>query len=125
MTGFHALDGALYVRLFGYERLASLIAHHFAARFEVQLRGCDRLLQEFPRERSAVADALTYCDDTIGPAGEHVFLKERVAEKHVRYGEHDLVVQALRLAMPHLALAVGRTQQRLLRCGLITYPPID
>jgi HD superfamily phosphodiesterase len=32
VTGFHPLDGALYVRSFGYERLASIIAHHFAAR---------------------------------------------------------------------------------------------
>ncbi len=72
MTGFHPLDGAIYVRSFGYERLASLIAHHFAARFEAQLRGCDRLLNEFPRECSPVADALTYCDCTTGPAGEQV-----------------------------------------------------
>ncbi len=79
MTGFHPLDGAIYVRSFGYERLASLIAHHFAARFEAHLRGCNRLLLEFPRERSPVADALTYCDCTTGPAGEHISLKERAA----------------------------------------------
>jgi hypothetical protein len=125
VTGFHPLDGALYVRSYGYERLASLIAHHFAARFEAHLRGCDQLMQEFPRERSAVADALTYCDATTSPTGEHISLKERAAEIHARYGEHDLVVQALRLAMPSLALTVGRIQQRLMRCGLLTNPPTD
>jgi hypothetical protein len=51
VSEFHPLDGALYVRSCGYERLAALIAHHFAARFEAHLRGCDQLLQEFPRER--------------------------------------------------------------------------
>jgi hypothetical protein len=80
MTGFHPLDGALYLRSFGYERLASIVAHHFAARFEAHLRECDRLLQAFPRERSVVADALTYCDATTGPAGELVSLKERARE---------------------------------------------
>jgi len=115
VTGFHPLDGALYVRSCGYERLASLIAHHFAARFEAHLRGCDQLLGEFPRERSAVADALTYCDVTTSPTGEQVTLKERAAEIRARYGKQDLVVQALRLAMPSLALTVGRIQQRLMR----------
>ena len=67
VTGFHPLDGALYVRSCGYERLASLIAHHFEARFEAHLRGCDRLLLEFPHEHSAVADALKYCDATTSP----------------------------------------------------------
>ena len=30
VTGFHPHDSALYVPSFGYERLDSLIAHHFA-----------------------------------------------------------------------------------------------
>lgn len=72
-----------------------------------------------------MADALTYCDATTSPTGEQVSLKERAAEIRARHGEHDLVVQAIRLAMPHLALAIGRTQQRLLRCGLITHLPKD
>jgi hypothetical protein len=125
ITGFHPLDGALYVRSCGYERLASLIAHHFEARFEAHLRGCDQLLREFPREHSALADALTYCDATTSPTGEQISLKERAAEIRSRYGEHDLVVQALRLAMPYLALTVGRIQQRLMRYGLLTHPSTD
>ncbi len=124
VTGFHPLDGALYVRSCGYERLASLIAHHFEARFEAHLRGCDQLMSEFPRERSVIADALTYCDATTSPTGKRISLKERASEIRSRYGERDLVVQALRLAMPYLALTVGRIQQRLKRYGLI-HPPID
>ncbi len=123
VTGFHPLDGALYVRSCGNERGETLVAHHFEAQFEAHLRGCDQLLEEFPRERSAVADALTYCDATTSPTGERVTLKERAAEIRARYGEHDLVVQALRLAMPSLALTVGRIHQRLMRCGLLTDPP--
>jgi hypothetical protein len=125
VTGFHPLDGALYVRSCGYERFAALIAHHFEARFEAHLRGCDQLMQEFPREHSAVADALTYCDATTSPKGEQVSLKKRAAEIRARYGEQDLVVQALRLAMPYLALTVGRIQRRLMRYGLLTHLSID
>src|SRR5579864_6072296 len=55
-TGFHPLDGARYLWSLGYERLASLVAHHSEARFEARLRGYEAELAEFPRERSAVAD---------------------------------------------------------------------
>src|SRR4051794_30885365 len=33
-TGFHPLDGALWLRGLGRERLAVLVAHHSGARFE-------------------------------------------------------------------------------------------
>src|SRR2546423_1045781 len=65
-TGFHPLDGAIYLRSLGYDRLASLVAHHSEARFEAHLRGLAAELAAFSRERSAVADALTYCDLTTG-----------------------------------------------------------
>ncbi|WP_151729079.1 HD domain-containing protein [Thermogemmatispora aurantia] len=43
-TGFHAVDGALFLRQQGYERLACLVAHHSEARFEAHLRGLEDLL---------------------------------------------------------------------------------
>lgn len=118
-TGFHPLDGACYVRTLGYHRVASLVAHHSEACFEARLRGYEAALNAFPRERSAVADALTYCDQTTGPTGVHVSLKERMAEVRARYGETDVVSQALRQSQPYLALAVARTQRRLRLHGLI------
>src|SRR5262249_3875560 len=96
ITGFHPLDGACYVRSLGYPRIASLVAHHSEACIEARLRGYEAALNTFPRERSAVADALTYCDQTTGPTGIHVSFHERVAEVLVRYGETDVVSQALR-----------------------------
>ncbi len=112
-TGFHPLDGAYYIRTLGYERLASLVAHHSEARFEARLRGLELLLGEFIRERSAVADALTYCDLTTSPMGNPVSLKERATEVFVRYGEENIVSQALRQALPYVSLAIARTQRRL------------
>jgi hypothetical protein len=119
-TGFHPLDGARYIiRSWGDDRLASLVAHHSEARFEAHLRGLEHLLNEFPRERSAVADALTYCDQTTGPTGMSVSLKDRVAEVFHRYGETALVSQALRQALPYISLSIARTQRRLRMKGVM------
>jgi HD superfamily phosphodiesterase len=112
-TGFHPLDGALYLRSLGKERLASLVAHHSEARFEARIRGCESELEAFPRERSAVADALTYCDLTTGSTGERISLKERAKDISARYGESDAVTAALRQSMPYVTLAVARTKRRL------------
>jgi len=117
-TGFHPLDGACYVRSFGCERLACLVAHHSEARFEAALRGLSVALSTFPRERSAVSDALTYCDMTTSPTGAHISLKARASEVLCRYGDADIVSQALRQLLPYASLAVARTQKRLRTYGL-------
>jgi HD domain len=117
-TGFHPLDGAQYLRSLGHERLACLVAHHSEARFEAQLRGYMYELNAFPRERSATADALAYCDSTTGPMGERVSLKERACDVYSRYGETDVVTRAFHQAMPYFSLAIARTRLRLRKYGL-------
>jgi HD domain len=119
-TGFHPLDGARFVlSSLGDMRLASLVAYHSEARFEAQLRGYAGELQAFPREQSAVTDALTYCDQIIDLTGLQVSLQERTTEVIQRYGETDIVTRAIHLSLPYVSLAVARTQQRLTRYGLI------
>jgi HD domain len=117
-TGFHPVDGARYIRACGYERLAGLVAHHSEACFEARLRGLELALDAFPRERSATADALTYCDLTVGPVGEPVSLHERACDIYSRYAESDIVAQAFRQAMPYFSLAIARTRLRLRKRGL-------
>ncbi len=112
-TGCHAVDGARHLRSLGHERLARLVAHHAEARFEARLRGLDRELEEFPREPSAVADALTYCDMTVGSAGEPMTLHERTVDIARRYGEEHAATLALAWSMPYLSLALARTERRL------------
>lgn len=112
-TGCHALDGARHLRSLGHERLARLVAHHAEARFEVRLRGLDRQLEEFPREPSAVADALTYCDMTVGSAGEAMTLHERTLDIAQRYGEEHAATRSLAWSMPYLSLSLARTERRL------------
>src|SRR6266700_3110294 len=115
-TGFHPLDGANYVmQSFGNERLASLVAHHSEAEFEARLRGYDYALDVFPREYSAVADALTYCDMTTSPAGMHITFEERIAEILCRYKEKDIVAQSIRQAIPSLCHDIERTEHILRR----------
>ena len=117
-TGFHPLDGARHIRSLGHERLACLVAHHSEARFEARLRGLSDALDEFPRERSATADALVYCDLTVGSEGERVSLKERACGVYSRYGETAIVARAFCQAMPYFSLAIARTRLRLRKRGL-------
>lgn len=111
--GFHPLDGALWLRERGLERLAGLVAHHTGARFEAEAHGLSDCIGAFHDERSAVSDALAYSDLTTGPAGERVTPGERLAEIERRYGAASLVVRALANASDTLLGMVERTEQRL------------
>lgn len=113
-TGFHPLDGAYYLQSYDQARLTSLVAHHSEAQFEAQLRGLSSELAKFPREHSAVADALTFCDLTTNSVGQHVTFEERIADILSRYRESDIVTQALRQAMPAWTLAIEHTKQMIL-----------
>jgi HD superfamily phosphodiesterase len=112
-TGFHPLDGAIYLRSLGEERLACLVAHHSEACFEAALRGHAPKLADYPREQSVVANALIYCDMTTGPTGQRISFEERIADIFARYGEADLVTHAIRQALPTLSFAVQHTLQLL------------
>lgn len=117
-SGFHPIDGGRWVRRQGFERLARLVAHHSASRFEAELMGLGHLLDAFEVEESAAADALAYCDATSGPAGALVTPVERWAEIAARYGDDDVVTRALVRARPTLELAVARTEERLRAAGI-------
>src|SRR5205085_7865047 len=86
---------------------------HSEAAFEAQLRGYAHALHAFPREYSAVADALTFCDMTTSPEGKHISFEERIAEILCRYKEQDIVNQSIRQATPALSSDVERTKQML------------
>ena len=59
-------------------------------------------------ERSAVTDALTCCDMTTSPTGSNNSFEERIADILHRYGNEDIVAQALCQATPSLSLNVER-----------------
>lgn len=99
-TGFHPLDGARFVRDQGHTKLANLVAHHTGARNEAKLRGLAEFEDEFPYEDSLMQRALTYCDLTTGPGGDHVDVRGRVDEIVRRYGENHVVSQAILIGRP-------------------------
>lgn len=111
--GFHPLDGALWLRTRGLDRLGCLVAHHTGAIFEADALGLADPMRAFRDERSVVSDALTYSDLTTGPTGERLTVARRLNEIESRYGAESLVVRALKSAYECLLASVERTELRL------------
>jgi hypothetical protein len=111
--GFHPVDGALFLRAHGQERLACLVAHHSGARFEAEERELEDELAAFPVEDGPVMDALTFADMTTGPAGQPMTLDERISDIRRRYPPDDPVHRAIVRARPLLQAAIERTRVRL------------
>jgi hypothetical protein len=83
-TGFHPLDGAVYLRDHGWPLTARLVARHSQARLQAARRG--RSLAEFPHVRGIAQDLLDYADATTGPDGQRMTIDERLAEIATRHG---------------------------------------
>src|SRR5262245_17532424 len=115
VTGFHPLDGARYLEVNGWSaRIAGLVAYHSGAEFLASARGLTEQLAHFPQERSAVADALTYADQTTGPHGEPMTIGDRRAEALARHGPSSAQV-AVRHAREPFLVAVGRRVESRLK----------
>jgi putative nucleotidyltransferase with HDIG domain len=113
-TGFHSLDGARYLDRMGWpSRLTSLVAHHSGARFVAEVRGLGSLMASYPVEISAVSDALTYADQTVGPHGRTYTVESRMAEMLDRHGPGSPQAQAHRARGPYLLNVANRVRQRL------------
>jgi hypothetical protein len=114
VTGFHPLDGAVYLAGLGApERLVHLVAHHSCASLEAKLRGLADKLSIYHDEQGPVRDALWYCDQTTSPVGGSVSHQERIAEIRHRYGPDHIVTRFITEAGPELSAAVQRTERRL------------
>ncbi len=114
-TGLHGLDGARYLRDARHadEILCRLVAHHSCAVIEAEERGLASLLtREFAPAPQHLADALTFCDMTTSPDGQHVQVHSRLAEIHDRYGTGHLVSRSIRRATPLILEAVGQVNAR-------------
>ncbi len=108
-TGFHPLDGALHLRAQGYPpRLAGLVAHHSCAALTAPLHGVDDLCEQFPPERSLLADALVYADMHSAPQGGVISPDRRLADIAAR---HKHPVQHARADL--LRAAIRRVQEQL------------
>jgi hypothetical protein len=119
-TGFHPLDGARYLRDVEHadETICRLVAHHSCASIEAAERGLAAdLAREFAPPPRRMADALTYCDMTTSPAGDHLPVGQRLAEIRTRYTADDPVSRAIDRSAPLLTAAVDRVTRRLDRAA--------
>lgn len=119
-TGFHPLDGARYLRDVAQadDILCRLVAGHSCAIIEAEQRGlAEELSREFPPADEPLRNALTYCDMTTTPDGEHVAVGNRLSEIRDRYGPAHLVTHFIQLAEPHLVDAVRSIQHRATYCS--------
>jgi len=112
-TGFHPLDGARYLRRHGWPpRLCALIAHHSGAAYVAAARGLSLPLADFPREQTALSDALTYADQTVGPNGRRMSVTDRMADMLARRGDESPNAQVHHLRGPHLLAIAERVRAR-------------
>jgi hypothetical protein len=115
-TGFHPLDGALYLRSIGMsERLCSLVAHHSEAGMLAPKQGILDLEHQFPRERSLLADALVYADMHSAPDGQMIRAEHRLADIARRRPDPVEAVRATRLraAMARVGAALQAHEEEL------------
>jgi HD domain len=114
-TGFHPLDGALYLSDHGWPaRLAGLVAHHSAADFVAEALGLREQLDAFPAEDSALADALAYADQTTGPQGHRMQIHDRMADMLERHGTASANARVHPSRKSRLLAAAERVEARLL-----------
>jgi putative nucleotidyltransferase with HDIG domain len=120
-TGFHALDGARYLRSLGIDdQVVNLVAHHSCAALEAQERGLDKALLEFPSGPPALTDGLIFCDMTVSPDGVPVNVDDRISDILTRYGPDSVVGQFIARAEPELRAAVHRIALQLRHAGMET-----
>ncbi len=113
-TGFHPLDGGLYLHRHGWpDRVSALVAHHSGARFVPVERGFAQMMAEFAFEDSAVSDALTYADQTVGPHGRWMTVEYRIADAISRHGPDSPNARARVDRVPYVLGVADRVEQRL------------
>ncbi len=111
VTGFHPLDGAVWLAGRGEQRLAALVAHHTSADEEAELRGLTAELSRFPADTTCLRDALDFCDLHTAPDGSPTTFAARVAGIRSRYPSGDPVHEAIDSAEPRLSGAVSRIRK--------------
>lgn len=113
-TGFHPLDGALYLQATGWpDPICALVAHHSGARYVAAVRGLGHRLETFAFVEDAMSDALTIADYTAGPDGEEISVGERIDDMLQRHGPDSPNSKAHADREPYILAAADRVALRL------------
>ena len=124
-TGFHPLDGALYLRSLGLsDRLCSLVAHHSEAGMLAVQQGVADLDYQFPRERSLLADGLVYADMHSAPDGQMIRAEHRLADIARRRPDPVEAVRAsrLRMAIARVGAALAAHEEQVAAGTIVVLP---
>ena len=114
-TGFHPLDGARWLLVRGCPTdVAAAVAHHSEALLQPGAAPFADRYAALPRPDAAVADLLTYADQTTTPDGHRVGVVARVVERWRRTGGGDAAVLARVARLVH---AVARVDALLVASG--------
>jgi putative nucleotidyltransferase with HDIG domain len=118
-TGWHTLDGAIYLREQDWPlRIAALVAHHCHAELLADAWGLADELSQFPRQDSVIADALVYVEMVSGWDGGRVSLQQRLNDMQQSSSYNDAAIATARTARRvRLLAAVERTEHRLQALG--------
>lgn len=113
LTGFHALDGARWLRDHGWpDRTCRLIAWHTESFEEARLHCLDGvLLAEFAAPPRRAAAAIAWADLTSSPRGERWAAERRVAEILNRYPPGSIVHEVTHASLPALRAAVREIEE--------------
>lgn len=113
-TGFHPLDGADGLRRREWAlRICGLVAYHSGAVFVAEDRGLAEELRRYDEERSPLADALTYADQTVGPGGVRMRFEDRVDDMLRRHGPDSPNARVHVRRGPYLVAVAERVRERL------------
>ena len=104
-TGFHPLDGALYLADAGWpDRVVLLVAHHSHASVHARYYGVENQMEVLDRPPMDAEDVLTFADLTSGLTGMGATPRQRIAEMRVRHGAASPVPVRVREARYRLLL---------------------
>lgn len=114
-TGFHPMDGALYLRSQGFpERLVCLVAHHSCALMTAPVHGIADLDEQFPVEHSLLSDALAYADMFAAPDGRIINPEDRLEDIMTRHEDplQEDRAEHLRAAIARVSAALEESRRR-------------
>lgn len=113
-TGFHPLDGAAFLERVGWPHdIVCLVANHSGAHFVAEALGIGEMLRPYRIEESAILDALTYADQTVGPTGHRLSIRHRIADAQTRHGSTSAQAKARHRRVPYLLEVASRVESRL------------
>ncbi len=118
-TGFHPLDGAIFLAHRGAEdAVIHAVLHHTGAREEAKhIPAAAPFYEIVPFVPTLLDDAITFCDTQTSPVGQRVTVEERISEIVDRYGADSQVSQVMRRMQPEFMAIFGRVSPLLSRNG--------